>query len=178
MIRPILQHPDPRLREVSAPVVTFGTEDLYALAQDLFDTFEHHKAAGLAAVQIGVMLRVLAMVHHPLGGKVSILCNPEVVSESGFQVGLEGCLSFGSIQERLRAPAAVRGRAWDLDGKLLEFQLVAFPARVFAHEVDHLNARTMLDRMGKGRALALERKLAMRTRLGQTAPYPDRLRAR
>lgn len=161
MIRPIVTHPDPRLRQVSTPIAEdeFGTEYLHALAQDLFDTVKHHNAAGISAVQIGEPRRVLvyrqALVKatdpkETIPQMPVVACNPEVDQRFGTVTDVEGCLSFPGVSTRLVAPHWMIVRFRDVEGKLHErIRVAGFEARCFAHELDHLDGKLLIDRMAR-----------------------------
>src|SRR4051812_22480956 len=117
-VRPILVLPDPRLRAVSAPVAKIDDE-LRKLVTDMLETMYDAPGIGLAAIQVGVPLRVvtadLAKKDEPHAPQVFI--NPEVVSRSAeLSTYEEGCLSIPEIHEDVERPARVRVRYLDRDG--------------------------------------------------------------
>ena len=106
MIRDVLRMGDPRLWQVSEPVKTFGTAELAELLQDMRDTMAHLNGAGLAAPQIGVLLRVVIFgVHanprYPDVDEVpdTVLVNPVITPlANDMEEGWEGCLSVPGMR--------------------------------------------------------------------------------
>ena len=145
--RQIVKYGDPVLREVSKKVekIDQGTKDLVS---DMTDTLEAASGLGLAAVQIGVLLRVfiidLAAIDPTASLKVYI--NPEILKTSGDEVEMEeGCLSFPGIYQKIFRPERVRIRATGLDGKVFEESLDGVAARAVLHEYDHIEGKLFVD---------------------------------
>ena len=166
--RPILRIGDPRLREVSAPVVEFDTPELHALVHDMFDTMEAADGAGLAAPQIGVLQRgmifgVEATPRYPDAESVpsTVLINPEfeVLDESvgGFW---EGCLSVPGMRGYVERPARIRYRGHDQYGVGVEREVTGFHAIVFQHEYDHLDGILYPDRLADPALFGFNEELA------------------
>jgi peptide deformylase len=156
MIREILAHPDPRLREVSKPVERFD-ESLKSLVDDMIDTMHDAEGIGLAAVQIGVHLRVAVMEvdENPL----RIMVNPEY-EKLGEPMELdEGCLSVPGVREKSKSRVdRVRVRAQDLEGNAYEFEATGLEAACVQHECDHIDGRLYVDRLSEiRRARVLKR---------------------
>jgi peptide deformylase len=147
VIRPILRMGDPRLLQVSEPVTEFGTAELEALLTDMFDTMHAADGAGLAAPQIGVLLRVVIFgfehnERYPDAPAVppTVLINPTIEPLSPvLEDGWEGCLSVPGL--RGMVPRHVRLRYSGFDAKGLPFsrEVEGFHARVVQHECDHLD---------------------------------------
>jgi peptide deformylase len=136
-IREILEVPDPRLKQVSAPVEAFDDE-LRTLVADMFDTMYDAPGIGLAAIQVGVPLRVLVIdlqpedenaepehchdhgcghSHRPSIREPRVFINPEILDPSEDQtIYQEGCLSVPEIYAEVERPARIRARWQDLDG--------------------------------------------------------------
>lgn len=146
-IRPILIHPDPRLRKTAAPVrgVDAG---IRALAEDMLETMYDAPGIGLAATQIGVMKQVFVM---DCAGKDEapdpmVFLNPEIIWSSEEQVpSEEGCLSIPEVFEDVTRPARVRLRWMDLDGHVEEREFADRPATCVQHEIDHLRGKLFID---------------------------------
>jgi peptide deformylase len=151
MIRAILRMGDPRLLRASEPVLDFGTPELRALVDDMFETMEAANGAGLAAPQIGVLLRVVIFGYsdpsqrnprYPDADPVpqTILINPvlEPLTED-VEDGWEGCLSVPGLRGVVPRLTRLRYRGVDLDGRPLERIAEGFHARVVQHECDHLD---------------------------------------
>jgi peptide deformylase len=151
MIREILRMGDPRLLRISEPVREFGTPDLRVLVDDMFETMEAANGAGLAAPQIGVLLRVVIFGYsdpslrnprYPDADPVpqTILINPvlEPLTDA-MEDGWEGCLSVPGLRGVVPRLARIRYRGYDLDGRGIERIAEGFHARVVQHECDHLD---------------------------------------
>lgn len=152
MIRLILQYPadELALRAPCAEVTSFATESLYALAQDMLDTMQANRGAGLAAPQIGVSQRVIAIrvSTNPDGGaNVAICCNPVILDAQHPTMGCEGCLSFGSIPAAVSAPSVVEARWCNTDGQEIVHVLRGEVARAMFHECAHLDGKLLVDRL-------------------------------
>lgn len=154
-IQTILRMGDPVLRQVSRPVETFDTQELHALIQDMYDTMAANDGAGLAAVQIGVPLRVMifGVEDNPRYPEVesvpdTVLINPhfELVDET-VDDQWEGCLSVPGMRGLVNRPAHIRYSGFDQSGNAIGRQVNGFHARVFQHEYDHLNGVLYPDRI-------------------------------
>ncbi|MCW6508739.1 peptide deformylase [Lichenifustis flavocetrariae] len=153
MIHPIVIHPDPILHETSAPVpqVTDGTR---TLLDDMLDTMYDAQGRGLAAVQIGVLQRVVVVdtdwkerAKNPL-----LFVNPEIVWSSDMVASREErCLSIPDTPKEVRRPDRVRVRYLDRTGAPQEMEAEGLLAMVIQHEVDHLNGVLILDRVNEPR---------------------------
>jgi peptide deformylase len=132
---------DPILREDTKPVGAIS-DDLRALARDMFDTMHVAKGIGLAAPQVGRSERmaVVEVDEHRL-----VIINPEVIHGEGKAKAEEGCLSIPDIYGDVERPGKVRVRATDLDGKLFEVEGEGLFARCLQHEIDHLHGKLFLD---------------------------------
>jgi peptide deformylase len=129
---------------------------------DLVDTMHDANGAGLAANQIYEPIRVCAIEvknnprypykpNYPL----TILVNPEVVATTTDTFfNYEGCLSVPNLRGEVRRFTAVRVRAWDRDGKDLDFEVKGLTAGTFQHEVDHLDGKVFVDRVEDTKTLA------------------------
>ena len=148
MIRPIVQVPDPVLREVAQPVTEFDA-DLRALAQDMLETMYDAPGRGLAAPQIGLGLRLFVMDAAWKEGASDprVFVNPEVVEASQEAVTREeGCLSIPGRTSRVARSSAVTLRWQDPDGAAQEERFEGFAATCVQHEIDHLDGILCTDR--------------------------------
>lgn len=146
-IRPILIHPDPRLRKAAAPVRAVDA-GIRSLADDMLATMYDAPGIGLAATQIGVMKQVFVM---DCGAKDDapapmVFLNPEILWASDEEVASEeGCLSIPDVYEDVVRPARVRLRWMDLDGTVQEREFSGRPATCVQHEIDHLRGKLFID---------------------------------
>jgi peptide deformylase len=147
VIRQILRMGDPRLLRVSEPVAEIGTPMLRSLLDDMFETMQAADGAGLAAPQIGVLLRVVVFgfernVRYPdaLAVPKTILINPVIEPmEPHTEDGWEGCLSVPGMRGLVARYQRVRYRGFDENGSPFQREVDGFHARVVQHECDHLD---------------------------------------
>ncbi len=151
MIRPILIHPDPRLKKVADPVETISAE-FGRLAEDLLETMDNAPGIGLAAPQVGVGKRLFVMdcVKDPaLPPRPLALFNPEITwASEDTAVYEEGCLSIPEYFHDITRPVAVRVAWTGLDGVRREEEFAGLWATCAQHEIDHLNGRLFIDYLG------------------------------
>lgn len=166
-VRPILRIGDPRLREVSKPVEAFDTPELNALIIDMFDTMRAADGAGLAAPQIGALLRVMIFgiesnPRYPDAETVptTVIVNPEYEVLDGAEVsGWEGCLSVPGMRGWVPRRRAIRYRGFDAKGNPIEREVDGFHAVVFQHEYDHLDGILYPDRIVEKTKFGFEEEL-------------------
>lgn len=155
----IREYPDPILREKSKPVEKWPIEkwpgkwddELYKLIGDMIDTLDSVPGLGLAAVQVGVPIRLF--IYDSSGGKekvekgYSVLINPEILYQEGEIKEEEGCLSIPDYRDNVVRAAVVRIKGLDRQGKGIEITGEGLLARMFQHEIDHLNGILFIDRL-------------------------------
>lgn len=134
-LRTIIMDSDPILQKKSRPVEVFDSR-LAALIDDMKDTLRHAQGVGLAAVQVGVLRRVVVVDN---GSELLELVNPELVETTGNQEQQEGCLSLPGVTGITRRPARVKVKAQDRHGKWHIYSGEDLVARCFCHELDHLD---------------------------------------
>ena len=177
-IREIIEVPDPRLKTVSTPVETFDGE-LKTLVADMFETMYAAHGIGLAAIQIGVPLRVLVIDlqpedpdaepepcnhdghhhhHQPTLKEPRIFINPEILDPAQ-ELGTyqEGCLSVPDIYADVDRPKTCRVRWQDLDGNTHEEEMDGLMATCIQHEMDHLEGVLFIDHLSR-----LKRQMALK----------------
>jgi peptide deformylase len=150
-LRNIIILPDKRLRTVSKPVDKINSE-IKTLVADMFETMYDAPGIGLAAIQVGVPLRVVTMDVSKSDDQKEprAFINPEIVSSSEERsVYEEGCLSIPDIHEDVERPARVKVKYLDLDGKPHEEEADGLFATCIQHEVDHLNGVLFIDHISK-----------------------------
>lgn len=179
-IREILEAPDSRLKTVSSPVEHFD-EGLKTLIADMFETMYDANGIGLAAIQVGVPLRVLVIdlqpedpdaepeectahgghshTHQPTKKEPRIFVNPEILDPSADQSTYqEGCLSVPEIYAEVDRPARCRVRWQDLDGNAHEEEMEGLMATCIQHEMDHLEGILFIDHLSRlKRSMALKK---------------------
>jgi len=166
-IRPIVEVPDPRLREISKPVE--GVDDeLRTLVADMFETMYEAPGIGLAAIQVGVPKRVLVIdLQEPEeeGGEPvkdpRVFINPEILQTSDQDVPYtEGCLSVPEQFAEVDRPDKIRARWMELDGKVREEEIDGLLAVCLQHEMDHLNGVLFIDHISRLKRDMVLKKLA------------------
>lgn len=159
-IRPIIKFGHPVLHQKAAPVPEIN-EEILSLARDMVETMHRAPGIGLAAPQVGVS-QCLITVDLSVGEKpeeLIIMINPVILEAEGETTEEEGCLSVPEIREKVIRPARVLVRGIDLKGKEIELEAHDFLARVFCHELDHLEGKLFLDRLSPLKRSLLRKKL-------------------
>jgi peptide deformylase len=150
-IRPLVILPDSKLRLVSEPVKEI-TGEIRRLADDMLETMYDAPGVGLAAIQIGVPVRMVTMdvsktedERQPM-----VLINPEIVwASEEKRVYEEGCLSIPEYYEEVERPDRVRFRYMSLQGETIEQEADGLLATCVQHEIDHLNGVLFIDYLSK-----------------------------
>jgi len=166
-IRPIFETPDPILRQISKPVDTFDGE-LKTLVADMFETMYEAPGIGLAAVQVGVPIRLLVIDLQEPEEEDSepvrdprVFINPEVLWHSDDEVPYtEGCLSVPEQYAEVMRPDKIRAKWQDADGKTYEEDIDGLLAVCLQHEMDHLNGVLFIDHLSRLKRDMVLKKLA------------------
>lgn len=137
-LRNIVTVGDSVLTKVCRPVTSFDHR-LHVLIDDMIETLFHANGVGLAAPQVGVLRRVVVVDTGEDG--VLELVNPEIISQSGEQTGMEGCLSVPGQWGIVTRPNVVKLRAQDRNGNWYEVEGEGLTARAFCHELAHLDGQ-------------------------------------
>ena len=174
-LRPILLHPDPRLKAVAKPIAAID-EGLRRLAQDMLDTMYDAPGIGLAAPQVGVMSRLIVMdcAKNDEPARPLALVNPEVTWTSGETAPYEeGCLSIPDHFADVTRPTEVEVRWTDLEGNPRHERFAGLWAVCVQHEIDHLNGKLFIDRIGPIKRGMITRKMEKLKRdLAREGPQP------
>ncbi|NCO87666.1 MAG: peptide deformylase [Rhodobacterales bacterium] len=161
-VRPILIHPDPRLKTLCRPVPAI-TDDLRRLADDMLETMYDAPGIGLAAPQVGVLARVLVMdavKEEGAAPRPMVLVNPEVVwASEARSIYDEGCLSIPDQYAEVERPAEVTVRWTALDGSAQEERFAGLWATCVQHEIDHLDGRLFIDYLKPLKRQMITRKM-------------------
>ena len=142
-LRNIVEQGDPCLTKVCRPVTDFNSR-LHTLLDDMIDTLDEAEGAGLAAPQVGVLRRVCLVLDEATDEYLELI-NPEIISVSGEQTGLEGCLSVPGKWGIVTRPNVVRVRAQDRYGDWFEAEAEGLGARAFCHEIEHLDGHLYVE---------------------------------
>jgi peptide deformylase len=165
-IRPLVILPDALLRKTSETVTTV-TSEIRALADDMLATMYDAPGIGLAAIQIGVMKRVVVIdLAKPEEEKTPmVFLNPEVIAESDeLNVHEEGCLSIPEYYAEVERPERVTVRYLGLDGKSHLLDADGLLSTCLQHEIDHLNGVLFIDYLSKLKRDRVNRKFAKAAR--------------
>lgn len=134
-LRNIVKLGDPILNKTSRKVEKFN-DKLAALIDDMLETMYSANGVGLAAVQVGILKRVVVI---DIGEGPMELVNPEITMKEGEQQESEGCLSLPGKYGVTSRPQKVQVKAQDRNGKWQVFTGEDLKARAFCHEIDHLD---------------------------------------
>lgn len=164
-ILPLIFAPDPLLKQVSQPVVKIDKE-LQQFMQDMLTTMYNEGGVGLAAVQVGVLKRIVVAdtdyelddcchsgscsTSHPKNSNPRFFINPEIIEESKNKSSyLEGCLSFPEARSKVVRPSKVKVKYLDYNGVEKIEEMDNLLATCIQHEIDHLNGITFVDHISK-----------------------------
>jgi len=147
-LRKIVTLPDPVLKRKARVVTRFG-KDLHSLLDDMVETMREAPGVGLAAPQIGLSERIIVVEYfakeedeevEDAPKKVWAMINPEIVKASEELVmGVEGCLSIPGLVGEVERHAEVQVKGMNRHGKPVKIKAKGWLARIFQHEIDHLN---------------------------------------
>lgn len=172
-LRPIRVLPDPVLRKPSQPIARIDNA-VKTLARDMLETMYDAPGVGLAAVQVGELLRlvVLDIADEDEGERRRplVMVNPEIVTRGEeLRMHEEGCLSIPDVRIEIERPATVTVRYLDLDGKRHELKAKGLLATAIQHEIDHLDGRLIIDFLSRLKRDMIVRKFRKQTKGETTA---------
>ena len=147
-IRNIRQEGDEILKKTSKEVEKID-EKLQVLIDDMIETMHKYNGVGLAAVQVGILKRVIVIDLYDDKGPI-VLINPEIVKTKGEQEVDEGCLSFPNKFAKVVRPLEVTAEYTDRNGKRIRVKAKELLAQAICHEVDHLNGVLFVEKMIPG----------------------------
>src|SRR4051794_12146419 len=166
-IRPIIEAPDPLLRQISSPVEAI-TPEVRALIDDMFETMYAAPGIGLAAIQVGVPKRILVIDlqdpeeegGEPVRNPMTFI-NPEILRSAETIVPYsEGCLSVPDQYAEVDRPDSIRARWLDRDGNQHEEELDGLLATCLQHEMDHLEGILFIDHLSRLKRDMILKKIA------------------
>lgn len=158
-VRTCLPFPDRRLRTAADPV-TAVTDDIRVIWQDMIDTMEAMPGVGLAATQIGVMLRLAVVDGSAERGRAVRLANPEIIDASTqMRPHEEASPNLPGISARIERPARVTVQYLDETGVLTTRDFEGLESTSVQHQIDHLNGRLYIDHLSRAKRDMLLRKL-------------------
>jgi peptide deformylase len=160
MIRPIRKHPDKVLRQ-KAKEVREITPAVEALCAEMVETMVASKGLGLAANQVGVLLRVITVeTGSEKQSAPLVVINPEILAAQGEESAEEGCLSIPGFYEVVKRAEKVTVRGATVDGQEQRIECTGMLARAFQHEVDHLDGVLFVDHLSPVKKQLFKREYA------------------
>lgn len=148
-IRIIRQEGDEILKKKSKPVEIIDNK-IQELIEDMLETMHKKDGVGLAAVQVGVLKRVIVVDTYEEGTEAYVFINPEIIDAKGERELDEGCLSFPNKFAKVIRPEQIKVRAIDREGKKITLTAKGLLAQAICHEVDHLEGIVFVDKMIPG----------------------------
>jgi len=147
-VLPMVFHPDPRLNQASLEVVFETEEDLNQLIDDLIATMREQNGVGLAAIQVGVPKRLFVYASGEKDSAAHALINPCITHHADEEIeDEEGCLSFPGLYRPVKRSSSVIVEGFDRTGNPVTVRAEGFLARVFQHEIDHLDGDTFIEHL-------------------------------
>ncbi len=150
-VRPLTTFPEDVLRQQAETVEIFD-EDLKLLVDDMIETMRVAPGVGLAAPQIGISKRIIVVefgdeYDETVPNQLYVLINPEIIKKSNATLtGIEGCLSVPGLVGEVKRASAVTVVGQNLNGKKVKIRAQGWLARIFQHEIDHINGVLYTDR--------------------------------
>jgi len=139
-------YPSPVLKKYAEPLTDFGPK-MQKFFDDMIETMYLDDGVGLAAPQVGVSSQILIACPTAKPGEEYVIVNPKILSESGREAEMEGCLSLPGLAVKVERSKKIHLRFQDRNGKTWEVKLKDFFARVIQHEMDHLKGILLIDRV-------------------------------
>ena len=154
-------YPDSVLMRKSIPLESIDSR-ARNIVENMKETMYLYKGIGLAAPQIGILSRMI-VVNSEHG--LIPLVNPEIIESEGDDTGIEGCLSLPEVEVNVRRSLKILVRGLDLNEKETEFEASGLLARVFQHEIDHLEGKLIVDNLSRLKRNLIKSKFKKRGRL-------------
>ena len=148
-IRTIREEGDEILKKVSKNVEVID-EKIQTLIDDMLETMHKFNGVGLAAVQVGILKRIVVIHIDYENEEPLILINPEIIKQKGAQTVEEGCLSFPNKFAKVVIPEEVTIEALDRNGEKIKLTGKGLLAQAISHEIDHLNGEVFIDKILPG----------------------------
>ncbi len=148
-IRIIREEGDDILKKISKPVEEID-DRIKVLIKDMLETMHHYNGVGIAAVQVGILKRIIVIHTDYEKEEPIILINPKIIEQKGEQTVEEGCLSFPNKFAKVIRPEEVTVEALDENGKKFKITGKGLLAQALAHEIDHLNGEVFIDKILPG----------------------------
>ncbi len=147
-IRQIREEGDEILKKKSREVEQID-DKIRELLDDMVETMHKYNGVGLAAVQVGILKRLIVIDLYDDKGPIKLI-NPVIIKEKGEQEVEEGCLSFPNKYAKIIRPAEVVVEALNENGEKIKIKAKDLLAQALSHEIDHLNGITFVEKMIPG----------------------------
>ncbi len=134
-------------------------EELVKFVEDMVETMYESEGVGLAAPQVGRNIRLFVYDISPERNDPHAVVNPRIVENSGTDTMEEGCLSVPGLRGKVRRAECVVVEGQDVNGEPISLEAKGLPARVFQHEIDHLDGVLFCDRLSAAKRLLVHRHL-------------------
>lgn len=154
----VVHYPDPVLRRKAEPIREIDDE-VRDVAARMIDLMHDHRGVGLAAPQVGLAWRLFVANPTAEVGQDQVFINPRLTLGETIDVHEEGCLSLPGIHADIRRPVHAVLEATNLEGEPIRLESDELAARVWQHEVDHLNGVLIIDKMSETDRAANKRAL-------------------
>jgi len=143
----VRKYKDPILRKKGSKIKKVD-EEIKKIIVDMVQTMKKDGGIGLAAPQVGISKRIIVVDTDLKGQRILALVNPEIIEKSKEKdKDEEGCLSFPGIFLEIKRSKKVKVKALDINGEKVELTADGLLARVFQHEIDHLDGILFIDRL-------------------------------
>jgi peptide deformylase len=155
MNKEIVKYPSPVLRKKCEGVKDI-TPEIKELGWDMVESMQEKEGVGLAAPQVGETKRVIVVqAEKPL-----VFFNPKIIKKTRkTEVAEEGCLSFPGLWLKVKRAKGVVVEALNQNGEKIKIEVEGFPARIFQHEIDHLDGILFIDRISFWQRLKIRKQL-------------------
>lgn len=148
-IREVREEGDEILRKVSRPVEKID-EKILVLLDDMIETMHKHNGVGLAAVQVGILKRVIVIDLYEEGVEPLKIINPKILKSKGEREVEEGCLSFPNQYAKMIRPKEVTVEYLNEKGETIKLKAKELLAQAFVHELEHLEGKLFVDSIIEG----------------------------
>ena len=158
MVRGVTIYGNPILKKKSEPIKKIYP-GIKRLAADMMETMYHYSGVGLAAPQVGELIRVITIDPRDPEFGPRVMINPRICSRNGEVIGEEGCLSLPNIYGEVKRAMNVFVKYTDIDGREHSEEWSGLQARIVQHEVDHINGVLFVERLDERQREALRDQL-------------------
>ncbi|MDD5424287.1 MAG: peptide deformylase [Candidatus Omnitrophica bacterium] len=154
----VRKYPDPVLKRKALPVKEVCDADR-RLIDDMIETMKASDGVGLAATQVGVSRRIITFNPSPESWRADALINPAIIKRRGSESKEEGCLSLPGVNGPVRRSTYLVVEGLDIKGNPVCYEAKGFLARIFQHEIDHLDGILFIDRLNPIKRIMAKRSL-------------------